>query len=775
MGYIGARVKRSEDPPLLAGTAQFVGDIRRPGMVHAAVLRSTQGHAQIVSIDVEEARRQPGVLAVLTYADIAPVAPIPMRLAANENLARALQRPLANDVVRYLGEPVAVVVAANRYEAEDACELIHVDYESLDAAVDPEAAMAPGAPLVHEMVPGNVVDRIHVSFGDVEQALAKSDVVIEATLSVQRHTGSPMETRGLVAEYDSTLGMLTVWGPTKVVHFNRGVLAQLLGLPEKQIRLIEPSVGGGFGIRGEFYPEDYLIPFLAIRLGRPVCWIEDRSEHLQAANHSREQLHHVRVGASRDGRLRAFHDVLLNNMGAYIRTHGITVPSLTVGYLPGPYHIPNYSCEAVCVLSNKTPTGTYRAPGRFEATFVRERIMDMLAERLGMSRTEVRMRNLVQPEEMPYRSGTRYSGHPTMYDSGDYPRVLSEALSAFGFDEASAWCKNERTRGRRVGVGYAFVLEKSGMGAWEYGRAEIDSAGHVVLYTGAASVGQGIETALGQIVADSLGVRFEQVRVVHGDTALVPYGMGSFAQRSTTMAGNAAHLAAEKLAGKARRLAAAVHDVEAEDVVIADGAIEIKGKPDVSLSLADLARYARPPEAIPRGCEPGLSEEAFFYCDQPTNPYGVHLAQVEVDPDTGFVAILRYMVVYDGGRAINPLLVEGQLVGGVAQGVGGALYEDLVYDETGQLMSSSFMDYLIPTAMEMPVVEVVLTDPTPSPHNPLALKGAGEFGTPGVGGAIANAVADALGPGVQPRELPLTPERVRALVAGSHSKPIARP
>jgi aerobic carbon-monoxide dehydrogenase large subunit len=768
MGYIGTSVKRSEDPPLLTGTARFVGDIRRPGMLHAAVLRSPQGHARIASIDVDEARHHPGVVAVLTYADIAPVSPIPMRLAAKENLVRALQRPLAEEVVRYSGEPIAVVVAGSRYEAEDACELISVDYQFLEAVVDPRAAIEPGAPLVHDGVPDNIVDRILVRFGDAEKALAQADLVIEEQFSIQRHTGSPMETRGLVAEYDSTLGMLTVWGPTKVVHFNRGVLAQMLGLPEDRIRLIEPSVGGGFGIRGEFYPEDYLIPLLAMRLGRPVSWIEDRSEHLQAANHSREQVHFVRAGVTRDGRLLALHDVLLNNMGAYIRTHGVTVPSLTVGYLPGPYRIENYSCEAVCVLTNKTPTGTYRAPGRFEATFVRERVIDMIAQRLGMSRTEVRLRNLVHPEQMPYSSGTWYSGHATVYDSGDYPRVLTEALGRFGLDDASAWCEAERARGRRVGTGYAFVVEKSGMGSWEYGRVEIDTTGKVVVYTGAASVGQGVETALGQIVADGVGVRFEDVRVVHGDTSVVPYGMGTFAQRATTMAGNAAHMAAQKVADKARRLASDVLEVDVKDLVLGNGSVSVVGDPAQSLSLAEIARYARPLEAIPRGFEPGLSEEAFFFCDQPTNPYGVHLALVEVDPETGLIKILRYMVVYDAGRAINPRLVEGQLVGGVAQGIGGALYEDLAYDEEGQLIAGSFMDYLIPTAMEIPPVEVVLTEPTPSPFNPLAVKGAGEFGTPGVGAALANAVADALGSSAQPCHLPLTPERVREL-ASSHS------
>jgi carbon-monoxide dehydrogenase large subunit/6-hydroxypseudooxynicotine dehydrogenase subunit gamma len=438
---------------------------------------------------------------------------------------------------------------------------------------------------------------------------------------------------------------------------------------------------------------------------------------------------------------------------------------LTVGYLSGPYRVPNYSCEALCVLSNKTPTGTYRAPGRFESTFVRERLMDLIAERVGLSPVEVRRRNLVGPDEMPYQSGSWYSGHPTVYDSGDYPRVLDEALSHFDYDRLAGWCEAERRKGRHVGVGFAFVLEKSGMGPWEYGRIDIDVDGKVILYTGAANVGQGVETALAQIVADAMCVRFEDVRVVHGDTAVVPYGMGSFAQRATTMAGNAAHLAAEKVMAKVLQVASTVLEAEEEDLVVENGSVTVKGTPAVALTFADIARLTKPLEALRRGLEPGLAQEAFFYSEQPTNPYGVHLALVEVDPDTGTLTIRKYLVVYDAGRVINPMLLEGQIVGGVAQGIGGALYEELAYDPDGQLLAGSFMDYLLPTAVEVPPVEVVLTEPTPSPFNPLAIKGAGEFGTPGVGATIANAVGNALGHTARLCHLPLMPERIHAAAA----------
>ena len=764
MAYTGTSVRRLEDPELLRGTATFVGDIRRPGMVHAVVVRSTQAHARILAIETDEARRQPGVLAVLTAADVKDVGTIPMRLAPRDDLTRALQHPIAGDTVRYMGEPVAVVVAGSRYQAEDAAEFVRAEYEPLDVVLDPRAAMAEGAPALHDSVPDNIAGRLLVSAGDVDRAIAEADFVISEEFSIQRHTGVPLETRALVAEFDRSIGVLTVWGPTKVTHFNRSVLAGLLDMPEGRIRMVEPSVGGGFGIRGEFYPEDFLIPFLAIQLKRPVCWIEDRAEHLLAANHSREQRHVVELAVRNDGRILGLKDTVLNNMGAYIRTHGATVPTMTAGYLPGPYRIENYRCEALCVVTNKTPAGTYRGPGRFEAGFVRERLMDSIARRLDLDPAEVRRRNFIQPGDMPYRTGAReFFDHPVTYDSGDYPGQLELALDRFGYAKLRAWCDEVRSEGRSVGIGIGCFVEKSGLGPWEYGRVEIDSSGDAVVYTGAAALGQGLETALAQIVADEIGTSMDRIRVVHGDTAVVPFGIGSFASRGTVLAGNAALVAARKVRQKLLDIAADELEIDAGDLELRDGRVSVRGDRTVSLSLAEIAGLAQPGEALSRGFEPGLAETGYFEAADMVYPYGVHLALVEVDRDTGLITILRYVVAYDVGRAINPKLVEGQILGGLAQGVGGAVLEELAYDENGQLTSASFMDYLLPTAVEVPEVEVILTEEAPSPRNPLKVKGAGEGGAVGVGAALANAVADALGIDRELTDLPLTPERVHRL------------
>jgi carbon-monoxide dehydrogenase large subunit len=771
MAYIGTSVKRLEDPELLRGTATFVGDIRRPGMVHAVVVRSPLAHARILAVDTEQALAQPGVVAVLTAADVKDVGIIPMRLAPRDDLSRALQHPIASDTVRYMGEPVAVVVAGSRYQAEDAAEYVQVDYEPLDVVVDPRAAMEPGAPTVHDSVPDNIAGRLLTDSGDVDKAIAEADFVIRDEFSIQRHTGVPLETRGLVAEFDRSTGVLTVWGPTKVTHFNRTVLAGLLGLPEGRIRLVEPSVGGGFGIRGEFYPEDYLIPFLALQLKLPVCWIEDRPEHLLAANHSREQRHVVELAVRNDGRILGLKDTVLNNMGAYIRTHGATVPTMTAGYLPGPYRIENYRCEALCVLTNKTPAGTYRGPGRFEAGFVRERLLDSIARRLDLDPAEVRRRNFIQPEDMPYRTGAReFFDHPVTYDSGDYPGQFELALDRFDYPGLRAWCEQKRAEGRSVGIGIACFVEKSGLGPWEYSRVEIDASGDTVVYSGAAALGQGLETVLAQIVADQIGTSMDRIRVVHGDTAVVPFGIGSFASRGTVLAGNAAQVAALRVREKLLALAADELEIDPADLELRDGRASVRGDESISLSLAEIAALAQPGQALARGFEPGLSETGYFEASDMVYPYGVHLALVEVDRDTGMLTILRYLIAYDVGRAINPTLVEGQILGGLAQGVGGALLEELAYDENGQLLSASFMDYLLPTAIEVPPVDVVLTEEAPSPRNPLKIKGAGEGGAVGVGAALGNAVADALGIDRELRELPLTPERVYELARAAGAR-----
>ena len=759
MNYVGTSVTRKEDNRLLRGSGRFVGDIIRPGMLYAAILRSPFPHGKLKRIDTEQARKMSGVVSVITFADMPDVKPIPMRLAPSDDLIRALQKPLASDRVRYVGEPLAVVIAESRYQGEDALEVIDFEIDELEAVVDARRAVEKGAPILHPAVPDNIAGHFVEKTGDVERALAEADLVLEEEFYIQRHSGVPLETRGLVAEYDDGQRLLTIWGPTKVVHFNHAVLAGLLDMPPSQIRMIELENGGGYGIRGEFYPEDFLIPFIARKLRRPICWIEDRNEHLKSANHSREQWHRVRVGANKDGRIVAFDDVLLNVMGGYIRTHGATVPTMTAAYLPGPYKWDNYRCDANCVLVNKTPAGTYRGPGRFGAAFVRERVMDMVAHKLGLDPAEVRLKNFIPTELMPYNTGTTAFGKPTIYDSGDFHKQFHLALEKFNYYELQKQCEAERRAGRAIGIGFGCFVEKSGLGPWEYARVEIDPSGEVVVYTGAADLGQGVETVLSQVVADALPIDIERVRVVHGDTAQIPYGGGSYASRGTVLACNSAVVAVGEVRKKLMQLAAVALQADEKDLSIEKNCVVKKGT-GASVPFVDLAKLAAPITALPLGIKPGMSGEGFFRAEHMVYPYGVHMALVEVDQETGFLKIHKYLIAYDIGRAINPMLVEGQLVGGMAQGLGGALLEEFSYDSEGQLLAGSFMDYLLPSSMEVPPVEIVLTEDAPSPLNPLGVKGVGEGGTVGVGAALANAVCNALGGKVEIKRLPLTPDRV---------------
>jgi len=766
---IGASVKRKEDPRLLTGRGCYVADVELPRMRHAALARSPHAHAAIAGVDCRRARGLPGVALVATSADLGDVPPIPIRLGPRPSLAPFLQYPLARRRVRYVGEPVALVVASDRYVAEEAADLVEVRYEPAPAVATADQALDPASPVLHSDAASNVAARLQVVVGDPEAALEAAEIRIRRRLSIQRHTGIPMETRGVVAAYETGTGALRVWGPTKVPHFNREVLSELLGVPIHRIHFVEPDVGGGFGIRGEFYPEDFLIPWAAMRLGCPVKWIEDRREHLLAANHSREQTHEIELGAARDGRIVALVDRVTADMGAYLRTHGVTVPELTAAMLPGPYRIPHYRCDVSCALTNKTPTGTYRSPGRYEATFVRERMMDMLARTLGMDPVEVRRRNLIPPEAMPYRVGTTTLGQPTVYDTGAYASALDTALRAVDYPRLRAYQAEQAMRGRYIGIGVACVLEKAGFGPWEMGRVEIDVSGRVVVYTGLASVGQGMETILAQICAEELRVAVDDVTVVHGDTDRVPYGIGAFASRGTVVAGSAVLLAARAVREKLLDSASRLLEAAPADLVLEAGRVSVRGVPARALGFRDLAAAAAPDRTLPLGLEPGLSATRFFQAPEMTYPYGTHVALVEVDPETGQVALLRYAIAYDVGRAINPMLVEGQLVGGLAQGIGGALLEELAYDADGQMLTTTFMDYLLPTSMEMPEdLSIRILEETPSPLNPLGVKGAGEGGTAGAGGAIANAVADALRPwGVEVTALPLSPSRIHALTAGA--------
>jgi aerobic carbon-monoxide dehydrogenase large subunit len=754
---VGQSVLRKEDRRLVIGGGCFVDDLGRRDALSAVVVRSSAAHAR-VKVDASRARRLPGVVDVVTADDLPSGLRIPMRLFALPGLERMLQPPLAADAVRYSGEPLAVVLCESRYAAEDAVEYIDVEYEPLEVVVGLEEAVADGAPLLHEDADSNVAGSLTARFGDVEEAFARADLVVAERLYCHRHASVPLEPRGLLAEIEPGSGRLVVWGAAKVVHVNRRLLAGLLGWPVERIRLVEVDVGGAFGGRGEFYPEDFLVPWCAIRTGRPVAWTEDRAEGLKALNHSREQLHDVELALQADGKFLALRDRFMMNTGAYVRTHGGVVPGMTAAMLPGPYRWSAYCCEMRQVVTNKTPAGTYRAPGRYEANFVRERIIDIAADRLGRDPLELRRQNLIGAESMPYAVGTEADGHPITYDSGDYALLLDRAADHFDYEAMRRWRDAPPSPGRRRGIGHAFFVEKSGIGGWEYARVGIASDGRAIVYVGSASVGQGVETVLAQICSQTLGVPYEQVTVTHGDTDHVPDGMGSFGSRATSLGGAAVMRASHALRERISEAAADVLEAAPQDLRIDGDRVTVNGSPNAGVTLAELARATEPGNALAAGETPGLHEEAYFYASEMSFPYGLHTVAVEIDTETGHVELARYAVAYDIGVAINPTLVHGQIVGGVAQGVGGALLEELAYDQQGQLIAGSFMDYLLPTACESPSTEVLLTEDAPTPLTPLGAKGAGEGGTAAAGAAIANAISDASG--AQVTILPLTPERV---------------
>lgn len=750
---VGARVLRKEDPRLLTGRGRFGSDVQRPRTLHLRVVRSPVAAGRIVAVSAEAARQVPGVVAVVTASDLPPGVRIPVRLVVQDiDLTDHLQPVLAEHKVRYVGEPVAVVVAEDAYAAEDGAELVEIDIEPGEVCLH-----APGAD------PSRIAADFTLEYGDVEAAFEQAEHVIGLDFHVGRHTAVPMEPRSLVVDVDAD-GRLDIFGSTKVPEFNRRVLADMLGMDTYDIHMHDVDAGGGFGVRGEFYPEDFLVPWLARRHGRPVAWTEDRAEHLMAVNHSREQHHHIEVALDADGTILGLRDDVWHDNGGYIRTHGIIVPELTVAMLPGPYRVPAYSGRARVVLTNKTPCGTYRAPGRFEGTTVREQLFDLAADRLGVDRVELRRRNLLTRAELPLARPLTTLGTDMVLDLGDYGGLMDRALARV--DELG-WrdrLREGRQQGRLLGLGVANFLEKSGLGPHDTADVEVTRSGRVRVHSGGTSLGQGIETVLAQIVADELGVGMDQVDVVNGDTQLQPYGTGSWASRSTVVAGNAVRGAGRTVAARVRELAARTLEVGAEDLELAEGAVRVRGVPDRALSLAEIWRAAQPDSAVLGPEEPaGLWARHRFTVDHMTYPYGTHACLVEVDPATGGVAVLGYLVAYEVGRAVNPQLVEGQLRGGVAQGVGGALFEQFRYDEAGQPQVTTFMDYLMPTASELPDIDLLVSEEVPATTNELGVRGAGEGGLTAAGGAIASAVSDALGvPAVQ--ALPLSPDSVLDLL-----------
>jgi aerobic carbon-monoxide dehydrogenase large subunit len=759
--WVGASVTRLEDPPLVRGHGRFAADIDFPHQMHMRIVRSSHAHGRLKSIDTSAALAMKGVVAVWTAWDIADLPPIDFREGSIEKLAPFRQQVLATEYVRYVGEPVAAVFAQDAYVAEDAAEKIEVDIEELPPVLDASSAPA-------EFQPGFSTEATicKQGYGEVDATFRSASLVVECDLSVGRHAGVPLETRGAIGRYDAARDILELHGAAKVPHRNRESLARVLGRSTAGLHLYEAHVGGGFGIRGEVYPEDVLVLVAAMRLGRPIKWIEDRREHLMAANQSRQQRHRIRAALDSDGHLLAIDDDFFHDQGAYLRTHGTRVVDTTCGILPGPYRLPHYRANGHVRLTNKTPCATYRAPGRFETNFVRERLMDAIAVKIGISRVEIRRRNLIAASEMPYKRPLVALGDEVEFDSGDYAGLLDKALARANWDATEREAANRRAAGEYVGLGLAIYVEKSGLGPTDGARVNVDTSGAIEVVTGGASVGQGFETVIAQVCADILGSDYRKVRVVHGRTDRIEYGVGAHATRATVMTANAAAIAAQKTRTKALDMAGQLLQSRPEELDIADGGIVGKGdRSGAHLSLGEIAHHLRPISSTRGGRDPGLTAEGWFTVGHMTYPYGVQIAMVRIDPATGAVKIEKMLIAYDIGRAINPMLVEGQLVGGFAQGLGGSLLEEFRYDERGQPLSVTFADYLLPTAGEVPSIDVLLTEDAPTPTNPLGIKGAGEGGIAAAGAVIASAVDDALQMPGAVTALPVTPQYLRSLFA----------
>jgi aerobic carbon-monoxide dehydrogenase large subunit len=760
--WIGQSVERLEDPPLVAGRGAFAGDINFPHQLAMRIVRSAHANGRIVAIDAAAARAHPGVFAVWTSADIADVPPIDFREGSIPALDPYRQPVLAEDRVRYVGDPVAAVFAADAYIAEDAADLVTLEIEELPPLLDAQAAPV-------EFSPGHSSEAaiIRQGYGDVDAVFKGAKHIVEVELAIGRHSGVPLETRGAIGRYDASRGILELHGAAKVPHRIQELLSRMLGLPPSSIHVHESHVGGGFGVRGELYPEDVLVCVAAKRFNRPVKWLEDRREHLIAANHSRQQLHRIRAAVDADGVILAIDDRYFHDQGAYVRTHAARVVHMTAGILPGPYRVPAYRAIGHFRLTNKTPAATYRAPGRYETTFVRERLVDAIAHELDIDRIELRRRNAIRAEEMPYPRPLEALGEEIHYDTGDYVGLLDKLFADIGWDALNADVKRRKAAGELVGIGVAMFVEKSGLGPTDGVNIAIDTSGMVEIVTGGASIGQGFETVMAQVAADVLGVDYRNCRVIHGQTDRIAFGIGAHASRATVMTASATHIAALNLRKKALDVAAELLQTAPDALDIASGEVVRKdGKPGPSISLGTIAQNLAPTAKTRGDRAPGLSAEGWFRTEHQVYPYGSHVAVVRIDRETGGVAVERYCIAYDIGRAINPALVHGQIVGGFAQGLGGALFEEFTYSERGDPLAVTFADYLLPAVHETPTPEVLLREDYTSPLNPLGIKGAGESGITGVGAAIASAIDDAIGMPGAVRELPVTPQRLKAILDG---------
>jgi carbon-monoxide dehydrogenase large subunit len=769
-------MRRREDVELLTGRGRFIGDLSRPGMLHASFVRSPFPHARILSIDVERARATQGVHAVLTGADLPPE----LGAQPNTHLFGERETPyyaLARDRVRYAGEPVAVVVAESPYLAEDARDEVLVDWDPLPSVGNVERALADDAPLVYADLdwPDNVAATFEKEMGDVDRAFDEADLVVTERYRIQRQFACSLETRGVLAEWDSNVDELTLWTSSQIVHIARDLLAAVLGIPEHRVRVLVPRIGGGFGAKFHFYPEETAVALAARATGRPVRWIEDRMESFLATVHAREQRAEISMAAREDGTITAVKGDLVGDMGAAMHTVGYGPLWLTSVMLTNVYEIPNARVRARAVMTNKTPLGSFRGWGQPQANFVVERTMDRVAAELGIDRAEIRRRNFIPPERLP-----RKSLHHTL-DSGDYAHCLDRALELLterGWRERQRELRNE---GRHVGIGISFYTENTALGpsrmineggvqqgGYDIARVRVEPGGEVTLYTGLCEMGQGLSNALAQVCADNLGVHPDQIMVVTGDSSQVPYtGYGTGASRGASVGGAAVMKASRKVLEKALRIAAHMLEADPADLEAEDGKIFVRGTPHASVTMADVGRaaYIRAIE-LPEGEDPGLEAIEAFDPPQMAWPYGANIAVVEVDVETGEVSFLDYIYVHDCGTIVNPTIVEGQIHGAVAQGIGAALFESLPYDDDGQPLFATFMEYVLPTAAELPRL-VMEHQHTPSPNIPGGMKGVGEAGTIGSPAAVVAAIEDALSAyDVRINETPVTPSAILAMVAG---------
>ena len=766
---VGTKVKRREDPRLVQGLSHYVDDLRMADVLQVAILRSPHAHARINGIDKGAAQALPGVVSVVTGADIGDsVGSVPCA-AANPTLRTPPHPVLAQGEVRYVGEPVAAVVAEDSYTARDALDLIEVDYDPLPAVSDLEKALQPGSPLVHSQWDSNQAFTFECGTGDMDKARAEADVIVKQKFIHQRLAPIPVETRGVVARYFPGEGELTVWSSTQIPHLLRAMLALVLGFPEHRIRVIAPEVGGGFGCKLNVYREEALLAHLAMKLKATVKWIEGRRENIQATIHGRGQVGTVEAAVKRDGTiLGVTYDSLLDT-GAYHQLLTPGMPPLTGLMISGSYKIPTLKFTSTGGFTNKVATDAYRGAGRPEATLVIERTMDLIARELDMDPVELRRKNFAQPADFPLPVATGLA-----YDSGNYQAALDKALEMVGYDDLRAEQKRLREEGRYLGIGFSTYVEICAMGpsaalpagGWESGTVRMDFTGKATVLTGVSPHGQGEETTFAQIVSDDLGIPIEDVAVLHGDTAVVPNGIGTFGSRGISVGGTAVYMATQQVREKAEAIAANVLECSAEDLEFEDGKFSVKGVPDKGITIQEVALQAHVATKLPAGMEPGLQATSVFEPSNFTFPFGTHICVVEVDTHSGEIEIKKYVAVDDCGKVINPMIVDGQVQGGIAQGLGQALLEEVVYDEDGQLVTGSLMDYAVARAEDLPPLEFARTE-TPSPVNPMGVKGVGEAGTIGSTPSIVNAVVDALAPfGVTHIDMPLKPEKIWRLCQG---------